>query len=606
MMLLLVALAVVKCFSLTELKKKNGCCPRFRRTQNGNSNSLKDSSEGRRNSEREQATLADTFLQDLEDLEFEEENNFINFNAEKNEGEQGETDKGSHVEEHGQEAKFQDDDYEEIVDAIEEFLNEKIKKKERKISELLYDDDFLKIMNSIRNYVMEEEEKKKKNAEGEEGAEEDDEDAEAGEARRAKKRRRKGHSSGEGEEAHESEEDDEDDDEDAAASKNADEVLIEKCIELIIQIDTEILNIHKYVKDIYSTKFPELDSIVYTPLEYISVVSKIKNESDLKNIDFSDILPNTTVMAITVASSMSTGINLSDHALKTCLFFCNEALELNENRKMILLYLESKMFLLAPNLTMLLGSALTARLISSVGSLKNLSITSSQNLIVVGSSKKSVLGLSNVRKTFGIGILSTSEIVQSVPDAYKKKAISLLAGKCSLASRVDYFKKYPEGQYGLLLRENLISHLIKLQEPPPMKQKKILPMPDEKRKRKRGGKRYRKLKEKTEITELRKQINRLPFGPNSNEDFYTFTDQNAILLNSNITKLKYQSKQKVNNVAKKKNLSVHSSGVTGGLSSSLIFTPLQGIELFNPSVVNPRPDPVENKYFSSKAQFRKV
>ncbi|EUD65046.1 hypothetical protein C922_04557 [Plasmodium inui San Antonio 1] len=543
-----------------------------------------------------QATLADTFLQDLEDLEFEEESNFVDFGAEKKQGEEGEGDKISQVEE----AKFQEGDYEEIVDAIEEFLNEKIKKKERKISELLYDEDFLKIMNSIRNYVMEEE-----NGEGGEGAEggEATDDAEAGEGRRAKKRRRKGQSSGEGEEVDDLEEDA---NEDAAASNNADEVLMEKCIDLIIQIDTEILNIHKYVKDIYSTKFPELDSIVYTPLEYISVVSKIKNESDLKNIDFSDILPNTTVMAITVASSMTTGINLSDQSLKNCLSFCNEALELNENRRMILLYLESKMFLLAPNLTMLLGSALTARLISSVGSLKNLSMTSSQNLIVVGSSKKSVLGLSNVRKTFGIGILSTSEIVQSVPDAFKKKAITLLAGKCSLASRVDYFKKYSEGQYGLLLRENLINHLIKLQEPPPMKQKKILPMPDEKRKRKRGGKRHRKLKEKTEITELRKQINRLPFGPNSNEDFYTFTDQNAALLNSNLTKLKYQSKQKVNNVAKKKNLSVHSSGVTGGLSSSLIFTPLQGIELFNPSVVNPRRDPVENKYFSSKAQFRKV
>ncbi|GAB64755.1 pre-mrna splicing factor [Plasmodium cynomolgi strain B] len=547
------------------------------------------------------ATLADTFLQDLEDLEFEEENNFVNFSAEKKEGEKGEGGKGSHVEE----AKFQEGDYEEIVDAIEEFLNEKIKKKERKISELLYDEDFLKMMNSIRDYVMEESgEGGEVGEDGPDGPDgEGGEGGEGGKSRRAKKRRRKGQSPGE-EDADADEL--EDANEDAATSNNADEVLIDKCIELIIQIDTEILNIHKYVRDIYSTKFPELDSIVYTPLEYISVVSKIKNETDLKNIDFSDILPNTTVMAITVASSMTTGINLSDYSLKNCLSFCNEALELNENRRMILLYLESKMFLLAPNLTMLLGSALTARLISSVGSLKNLSITSSQNLIVVGSSKKSVLGLSNVRKTFGIGILSTSEIVQSVPDAFKKKAISLLAGKCSLASRVDYFKKYPEGQYGLLLRENLISHLIKLQEPPPMKQKKILPMPDEKRKRKRGGKRYRKLKEKTEITELRKQINRLPFGPNSNEDFYTFTDQNAVLLNSNITKLKYQSKQKVNNVAKKKNLSVHSSGATGGLSSSLIFTPLQGIELFNPSVVNPRPDPVENKYFSSKAQFRKV
>ncbi|CRG98162.1 U4/U6 small nuclear ribonucleoprotein PRP31, putative [Plasmodium gallinaceum] len=498
------------------------------------------------------ATLADSFLKDLEDLELEDDN-FSDFNIQKKDNE---------------EEKIEDnDDYEEIVDAIEEFLNERKKKKERKISELLYNEEFLKMMNDIKDYIREEEEQHEQ----------------MNDNKALRERREK---------------------DDNEKEKDEEEVLIEKCIELIIKIDTEILNIHKYVKDIYSTKFPELDSIVYSPLEYISVVSKIKNEIDLTNIDFSDILPNTTVMAITVASSMTTGIKLSDHLLKNCLSFCSEALELNENRKMILLYLESKMFLLAPNLTMLLGSALTARLISSVGSLKNLSVTSSQNIIVVGGSKKSVLGLSNVNKTFGIGILSSSEIVQSVPDSYKKKAIKLLAGKCSLAARIDYFKKYREGQYGLLLRENVISHLIKLQEPLPMKQKKILPMPDEKRRRRRGGRRYRKLKEKTQITELRKQINRLPFGPNTTDDFYIFSDQNTTLLNSNITKLKYQTKQK-SNISKKKNMNIQSSGVTGGLSSSLIFTPLQGIELYNPSV-NQKNDQNENKYFSSTAQFRKV
>ncbi|VTZ66412.1 U4/U6 small nuclear ribonucleoprotein PRP31, putative [Plasmodium chabaudi chabaudi] len=520
------------------------------------------------------ATLADTLLKDLEDLEEEEEDDFNN----NNDG----------IKKINFEEQYaEDDDYEEIVDAIEEFLNDKKKKCERKISELLYDDDFLKTMDHIKNYIIEEEAEKLKNEEGTKETEEDEDENENN-----IKRKKAKHS-------HEDENSLNDN------SQNDEEVLIEKCIELIIKIDTEILNIHKYLKDIYSTKFPELDSIVYTPLEYISVVSRIKNESDIKNIDFSDILPNTTVMAIVVASSMTTGIKLPDHLLKSCMSFCDEALELNENRQKILIYLENKMFLLAPNLTMLLGSALTARLISCVGSLKNLSVTSSQNLIVVGNSKKSTLGLSNVNKTFGVGILSTSEIVQSVPDAYKKKAISLLAGKCSLASRIDYFKKYKEGQYGLLLREYVINHLIKLQEPPPMKQKKILPIPDEKKGRKRGGKRYRKLKEKTEITELRKQINRLPFGPDTNEDFYTFTDQNTALLNSNITKLKYQTKQKTN-IPKKKLASAQSSGATGGLSSSLIFTPLHGIELFNPSINKTTSDVRENKYFSSLSQFRKV
>ncbi|SOV21069.1 U4/U6 small nuclear ribonucleoprotein PRP31, putative [Plasmodium sp. DRC-Itaito] len=532
------------------------------------------------------ATLADSFLKDLEDLEFEDEEE----EEENNVGEKAHFIKKSNniIEDED------NDDYEEIVDAIEEFLNEKKKNKERKISELLYDDEFLKMMSDIKAYMFEEEQKKKEKDEPNEDEPNedepnddepnDDEQIEELLNEREKKKNKINNI---------------DDD------NSYDDVMIENCMETILKIDTEILNIHKYVKDIYSTKFPELDSIVYNPVEYISVVNKIRNEVDLKNIDFSDILPNTTVMAITVASSMTTGICLSDNLLKSCISFCSEGLQLNEYRNIILLYLESKMFYLAPNVTMLLGSSLTARLISAVGSLKNLSITSSQNLIVIASTKKSLFGLSNIHKTLGIGILCCSEIVQSVPDAYKKKAISLLASKCSLAARIDYFKKYKEGQYGLLLRQNIISHLIKLQEPPPLKQKKILPMPDEKRKRKRGGKRYRKLKEKTQITELRKQINRLPFGPETTDDFYNFNDQNTMLLNSNITKLKYTNKQK-NVIAKKRNLNVQSSGATGGLSSSLIFTPLQGIELYNPSLINTKNKQTENKYFSTTAEFRKI
>ncbi|KYO02072.1 U4/U6 small nuclear ribonucleoprotein PRP31, putative [Plasmodium reichenowi] len=534
------------------------------------------------------ATLADSFLKDLEDLEFEEE-------EEEEENNIGE--KAPFIKRSNNRVDDEDnDDYEEIVDAIEEFLNEKKKNKERKISELLYDEEFLNMMNDIKTYMFEEEQKKKEK-------EKDDEHVDGDEKIEGllKERERDRESKSNKINNIDSDKFNNNSDED----NSYDDVMIEKCMETILRIDTEILNIHKYVKDIYSTKFPELDSIVYSPVEYISVVNKIRNEVDLKNIDFSDILPNTTVMAITVASSMTTGICLPDHLLKNCISFCNEGIQLNEYRNIILLYLESKMFYLAPNVTMLLGSSLTARLISAVGSLKNLSIISSQNLIVIASTKKSLFGLSNVHKTLGIGILCCSEIVQSVPDAYKKKAISLLASKCSLAARIDYFKKYKEGQYGLLLRQYIISHLIKLQEPPPLKQKKILPMPDEKRKRKRGGKRYRKLKEKTQITELTKQINRLPFGPETTDDFYNFNDQNTILLNSNITKLKYTNKQK-NLITKKRNLNVHSSGATGGLSSSLIFTPLQGIELYNPSLINKKNKQTENKYFSNTAEFRKI
>lgn len=50
------------------------------------------------------------------------------------------------------------------------------------------------------------------------------------------------------------------------------------------------------------------------------------------------------------------------------------------------------------------------------------------------------------------------------------------------------------------------------QEPPPVKFVKPLPKPIEGSKKKRGGKRVRKMKERYALTEFRKQANRMNFG----------------------------------------------------------------------------------------------
>ncbi|CAJ1395570.1 unnamed protein product [Effrenium voratum] len=90
--------------------------------------------------------------------------------------------------------------------------------------------------------------------------------------------------------------------------------LITRCNTLVREIDDEMMSIHRFVRDIYSKKFPELESIVTSPLDYLQVVQRIGNtkgglkttlsgmlEQDLTTIDFSDILPNTAVMAITAS-----------------------------------------------------------------------------------------------------------------------------------------------------------------------------------------------------------------------------------------------------------------------------------------------------------------
>ena len=61
-------------------------------------------------------------------------------------------------------------------------------------------------------------------------------------------------------------------------------------------------------------------------------------------------------------------------------------------------------------------------------------------------------------------------------------------------------------------REEIEKKIEKFQEPPPVKAAKALPAPLEAPKKRRGGRRVRKMKERYAVTELRKQANRMNFG----------------------------------------------------------------------------------------------
>ena len=62
------------------------------------------------------------------------------------------------------------------------------------------------------------------------------------------------------------------------------------------------------------------------------------------------------------------------------------------------------------------------------------------------------------------------------------------------------------------MREDVERKLDRLQEPPPVKAIKPLAAPLEAPRKKRGGKRVRRMKEKYAQTEMRKQANRMTFG----------------------------------------------------------------------------------------------
>jgi U4/U6 small nuclear ribonucleoprotein PRP31 len=490
------------------------------------------------------ATLADSFLQDLEDIE----------ERDADEEATGPKNKGKAKEKRVVNAVGEDSD-DEIPDAVQAYEAAE-KSGSSSVSEMLKNDEFQKLMDEVR-------ERKDEQPALELGKQLSEEDTEY--------------------------------------------PLITRCNSLVREIDEEMLNIHRFVRDIYSKKFPELESIVVSPLDYLQVVQRIGNTKDLTAIDFSDILPNTAVMAITVTASMTGGTQLQHQELDKMLVACDEAFLLNDCKRDVLLYLESRMSGLAPNLSALLGAALAAKLITAAGGLLNLARMPAQNIMLVGSQKKALLGMAS-SSYHTQGIILASDLILSTPMEFRNRAVKLVAGKCGLAARVDSFHESPLGQVGTQLREKILQSLAKAQEPPPAKQKKTLPPPEDKPRAKRGGKRHRRIKEKYGQTEFRKLVNRVKFGVDAEENIYTeewglgipfFEGKPQALKSAKVSKEK-QLQQHIK--AQKRQRTAAAAGNESGLSSSLAFTPVQGIELANPNATRKAPD-VGEKYFSNTAGF---
>ena len=73
-----------------------------------------------------------------------------------------------------------------------------------------------------------------------------------------------------------------------------------KANNLTVEIDNEINVIHKYIRDKYSKRFPELESLVPNALDYIRTVKELGNrvENAKNNEVLQKYLTTATIMVI--------------------------------------------------------------------------------------------------------------------------------------------------------------------------------------------------------------------------------------------------------------------------------------------------------------------
>jgi len=217
------------------------------------------------------------------------------------------------------------------------------------------------------------------------------------------------------------------------------------------------------VREWYSWHFPELVTIVSDNSKYAKLVKSIKDKSKLSDEDLSKLEEITEdeskAKEILEAARTSMGTDISIVDMINIERFADRVVELSSYRQKLYDYLVSKMRLVAPNLSALIGELVGARLIAHAGSLTNLAKYPASTIQILGAEKALFRALKTKSNTPKYGLIFHSTFIGRAGTKNKGRISRFLANKCSIAAKVDCFSDVPTDVFGEKLKEQVEARL---------------------------------------------------------------------------------------------------------------------------------------------------
>lgn len=138
----------------------------------------------------------------------------------------------------------------------------------------------------------------------------------------------------------------------------------------------------------YGWHFPELGKILTDNIAFIKTIKLVGTRDNMATTDLSDILPEELEEKVKEAAEISMGTEISEEDITNIQNLCDEILSINEYRTHLYDYLKTRMMAMAPNLTVLVGETIGARLIAHAGSLVNLAKHPASTVQILGKYSK--------------------------------------------------------------------------------------------------------------------------------------------------------------------------------------------------------------------------
>lgn len=216
------------------------------------------------------------------------------------------------------------------------------------------------------------------------------------------------------------------------------DTMVVQAVGLLDELDKEINTYAMRVKEWYGWHFPELQAILSENSHYAKLVLKCGMRPNFSKTDLSEILDDETLeAAVKEAAEVSMGTEIAELDIINIQALAEQVLSMSEYRAQLFEYLKNRMNAIAPNLTVLVGELVGARLISHAGSLMNLAKQPASTVQILGAEKALFRALKTKSDTPKYGLIYHASLVGQAAPKNKGKISRVLAAKCALGIRVD-------------------------------------------------------------------------------------------------------------------------------------------------------------------------
>jgi len=215
------------------------------------------------------------------------------------------------------------------------------------------------------------------------------------------------------------------------------DTMIIQAICLLDDIDKELNNYIMRCREWYGWHFPELSKVVTDNLAFAKVVLALGERTKAVETDLSEYLEEEIEAEVKRLSEISMGTEISEEDIMNIQHLCTQIVTITDYRTQLYDYLKNRMNAIAPNLTILVGELVGARLISHAGSLINLAKYPSSTVQILGAEKALFRALKTKHDTPKYGLIYHASLIGQSQPKYKGKISRMLAAKASLAIRYD-------------------------------------------------------------------------------------------------------------------------------------------------------------------------